>query len=116
MREALDRLVGRVRRQFVTRVLHVGVELVESACRQDVGESDRFDAQSAGHRLLGQVAHGPLVRDRSFDAQVLGVLSEQDRHQRRLAGAVSSDDAHLLRVTDRERYGVEDTPSADLYA
>jgi hypothetical protein len=56
------------------------------------------------------------VRDRSFDAQVLRVLSEQDRHQRRLAGAVSSDDAHLLRVTDRERYGVEDTPSADLYA
>jgi len=57
-----------------------------------------------------------LVRDRSFDAQVLGVLSQQNRHQRRLAGPVSPDDPDLFGVADRERDGVEDTPSADLYA
>ena len=79
-------------------------------------ESDRFDTQSPGYGLLGQVAHGPLVRDRSLDAQVFRVFTEQDRHQRRLAGAVSPHDADLFRVADREGDGVEDTPSADLYA
>jgi hypothetical protein len=44
------------------------------------------------------------------------MFAEQDRHQRRLAGTVSSDDAHLLGVADREGDGVEDTPSTDLYA
>jgi hypothetical protein len=47
---------------------------------------------------------------------MLGVLTQQDRHQGRLAGAVSPDDAHLLGVADGERDGVEDTPSTDLYS
>ena len=103
-------------REFVAGVLHVGVELVEPARREHVAESDGLDAESPGDGLLREVAHGALVRDGTLDAQVLGVLTEQDRHQRRLAGAVSPDDAHLLGVADGEGDGVEDAPSTDLYA
>jgi hypothetical protein len=100
----------------VPRVLHVGIELVEPARREHVAESDRLDAQATGHRLLREVTHCPLMHDGTFDAQVLGVFTEQDRHQRRLTRTVSSDDADLLGVADRERDGIEDTASTDLYA
>jgi hypothetical protein len=47
---------------------------------------------------------------------VFGVFAEQDGHQRRLAGAVSTDDAHFLGVADREGDGVQDASGTDLYA
>jgi len=52
-REAMNGLIGRVGGEFVARVLHIGVELVEAPRTQHVTQSNRFDAEPAGHRLLG---------------------------------------------------------------
>jgi hypothetical protein len=80
--EALDGLFGGVGREFVARVLHVGVELIEAPRRQDVREPDRLHAEASGHGLLRQVANLSLVLDRASDAQMLGRVAEQHREQR----------------------------------
>ena len=100
----------------MARVLHVGVESVDAARRQHVREPDRLDAQSPGDGLLWQVGERALGGDRSRDAQVLGVIAEQHREQRRLARAVSPDEAHLLAVADGEGDRFEQAPRPNLYA
>ena len=112
--EAQDGLLGGVGRELVASVLHIGVEDVEPARREHVTQPDGLHAETAGHGLLGQVAQRALVADRARDAQVLGVITEQHRQERRLAGAVSTDQSHLLTVADGERDGVEDTSRTDL--
>ena len=51
--EAGDRLVGRIRRQRVAGVLHVGVERVDATGREHVAEPDRLNTEAAGNGLLG---------------------------------------------------------------
>ena len=101
--EALDGLLGRIGRQRVAGVLHVGVELVEAARREHVARA-RW-ARRRGRRGTGSWGRWLIVPwwlHRAGDAQVLGVLAEQHRQQRRLAGAVAPDQADLLAVADGE--------------
>jgi hypothetical protein len=101
--EARDGLVGRIGRQSVAGVLHVRVQTVNPSRRQDVRQSNRFDAESPKDRLLGQVRQSPLMRHRSGDAQVLGVIAEEHGQQCGLAGAVAPHQTNFFAVADGER-------------
>jgi hypothetical protein len=97
-------------------VLHVGVNLIESARGEHVRKANGFDAQPADDGLLGQMAERALVLHRTRDAQVLGRVTEQHAQERCLAGAVAPNESDLLTVAHRERHGAQNTTCANLYS
>src|ERR1700722_20760474 len=57
-----------------------------------------------------------LGRHRTRNAQMLRVIAEQHGEQRRLAGAVSADESHLLSVAPDKRHGLQNPTRPDFDA